>query len=226
MGFPDAGVNQVAFREAFFHGVAPWLLQRREWDCLHGSAVLTWGEVMAFCGPAHRGKSTLARAWVDRGAIPYADDAAPFLVQDGVARSARLPQRISLREPAASYFPNVPAPEYDLLPGGEIWYDLEPTLRPLRSVYWLEPMTQAAESAVTVLARIPPVEALPLLLSAAHCMSWKDPGCNRKMVLNYLSLVRLTPVFRLSFVSDLHRLPTVIDRLERHQEQLPGGRES
>jgi hypothetical protein len=219
-GFPENGLSLTAFRDAFFHGVAPWLLQRREWDCLHGSSVLTENGVVVFCGPTGRGKSTLARACADRGAVPYADDAVPFLIRNGTAMSARIPQRIRLREPAASRFPD--SPDSGLYPDGsrEIFYDLEPSLRPLRCVYWLAPMAEPAAAAAATIRRVNPVEALPLMLSVAHCMSLKDPDCNRKMVRNYLWLVKRTPVFRLSFVSDLDRIPAVLDCLERQQREL------
>jgi hypothetical protein len=221
LGFPDPGISPARFRAAFFHGVAPWLLQRREWDVLHGSAVRTPAGVVVFCGSSDRGKSTLARAWVDRGVVAYADDSVPFVVRNGTALSACLPQELRLRGGAAARFPNPVAPAWRDATGPEIRCDLEPTLHPIRCIYGLAGLfDQGAEA-----ARIEPVsqvEALPLMLKAAHCMTLRDPACNRKMVANYLALVRATPIFRLGVIADLDRLPEVLNRLEHHHRSLLG----
>lgn len=214
--FPDPGVGTDRLHEIFFHNVAPLVLQRHAWDCLHASAVLTPGGVVAFCGPSGRGKSTLARAWCERGALPYGDDAVPFLVRHGTVMAARIPQRLRLRGPAASRFgegwqPNGKGQD------PELSSDMEATLRPLRCVYWLEPMSALAPHPAAAIAPIPVIESFRLLLGEAHCVSLQDPACNRKMVHNYLSLVRLAQTFRLSFAAGLDLLPSLLDRLEQHQ---------
>jgi hypothetical protein len=214
--FPDPGVGSDRLHEIFFHNVAPLVLQRHAWDCLHASAVLTPGGVVAFCGPSGRGKSTLARAWCERGAVPYGDDAVPFLARRGTVMAARIPQRLRLRGPAASRFRE----------GGqangkghdpELASDMESTLRPLRCVYWLEPMSALAQHPTAAITPIPVIESFRLLLGEAHCVSLRDPACNRKMMHNYLSLVRLSRTFRLSFAAGLDLLPSLLDRLERHR---------
>ena len=216
IGYPEPGVDLSSFQAAFFHGVAPWLLQRQDWDCLHASAVLIPAGVVIFCGPSGCGKSTLARAWSERGAAIYADDAAPFLVRDGVAMSARIPQRLRLREPAASHFPIERHDPFSASSASrELTYDLEPTLRPVSSIYWPEPAAGGMRCAGPVIERVPATEAFSLLLSEAHCMSLRDPACNRKMVRNYLSLVRSVPVFRLRYPLHLDLLPAVLAELER-----------
>ncbi len=216
IGYPEPSVDLSSFQAAFFHGVAPWLLQRQEWDCLHASAVLIPASVVIFCGPSGCGKSTLARAWSERGAAIYADDAAPFLVRDGVAMSARIPQRLRLREPAASHFPIERHDPFSASSASrELTYDLEPTLRPVSSIYWPEPAAGGMRCADPVIERVPATEAFSLLLSEAHCMSLRDPACNRKMVRNYLSLVRSVPVFRLRYPLRLDLLPAVLAELER-----------
>jgi hypothetical protein len=199
--------------------VVPWLLQRQEWDCLHASAVLIPAGVVIFCGPSGCGKSTLARAWSERGAATYADDAVPFLVRDGMAMSARIPQRLRLREPAASHFPIERHDPFSASSASrELTYDLEPSLRPVSSIYWPEPAAGGMGCADPVIERIPAREAFSLLLSEAHCMSLRDPACNRKMIRNYLSLVESVPVFRLRYPLRLDLLPAVLAELERRGE--------
>ena len=89
----------------------------------------------------------------------------------------------------------------------------EPTLRPLAAIYFLEPMRDGNHGQAARVGRVPAAEGFRLLLSEAHCMSLRDPACNRKMVRNYLSVARLVPVFRLSFASGLDRISTVLDSL-------------
>ncbi len=219
-GFADAGVDPGSLRDMFFHAIAPWMLQRGPWECVHGSAVLAGGGVVAFSGMADRGKSTLARAWCDRGAYAYADDAVPFLVRDGVVMGACLPQRLRLRGPAAARFPKDSPAVGNGVAASEHAHDLEPTMRPLRSIYWVETMREPEDRPLVQIDRIPGAEAFHLLLPQGRYLSFRDPACNSKMVRNYLSLVRLTPVFRLSFAAGLDLLPAVLDRLEEHQQKI------
>jgi len=54
--------------------VLPFLIARRGHTVIHGSAVALRGLALAFCGPSGRGKSTLATAFVNRGARILTDD--------------------------------------------------------------------------------------------------------------------------------------------------------
>ncbi len=216
LGSPDEGTEPGRFREAFFHVVAPWILGRLDWECLHASAVLTASGVVAFCGPSGRGKSTLARACGDRGGLPYADDAVPFLIRDGLVMAACMPQPLRLRGQAASWFGDPPGQQPNGENGHEVLYDFEPTLRPLCAVYWLEEMSDAAERPVPLIERISPLESFRLLISEAYCLTLADAACNRKMVRSYLSLVRLAPVWRLSFPAGLERMPTLLEYIGKN----------
>lgn len=214
-GFPDSSLDPASFRDAFFHGVAPWLLQRAAWDCLHASAVLEKEGVLVFCGPSHRGKSTMCGAWAREGAVLYGDDAVAFVIRGAAALAARLPQRVRLRGPSESWFRNAPNPAAELPGGLFVRYDLSATLKPIRAVFWMDPLRPAAEKEAALLTRLNPTEAFPLLLAGAHCMTMSDAACNRKMVDNYLSLARLAPCFRLSVVADLGRLPAAVERIRQ-----------
>ncbi|HYM10635.1 MAG TPA: hypothetical protein VEU62_07880 [Bryobacterales bacterium] len=220
LGFPDAGVETERFQDVFFRLVAPWLINRKVWDCLHASAVLSGSGVVIFCGPSGRGKSTLARACAERGAAPYADDAVPFLIRDGVPLAAHIPHRLRLRDPAASWFNDAPRPSWNGNRNGEILYDLEGSLRPISAIYWLERRSDAGEHPVPLVERISTSESFRLLLAEAYCLTLTDGACNRKMVDNYLALARLASVFQLSFASGREQIPAVLDCLEQNQKQL------
>ncbi len=222
VGFLNEGVAPGLLRDMFFRLIAPWILQRQDWECLHASAVLTASGVVVFCGPSGRGKSTIARGCGDLGASLYADDAVPFLIRDGTPMAARMPQRLRLRGPAASWFSTLPARAANEHYGHEVAYDFEPSLRPISAIYWLEPMADVAERPVPVIERIPPLESFQLLLSQAYCLTLADAACNRKLIGNYLCLVRSMPVFRLMFPSGLDRIPDVLSCLENNQRQLSG----
>jgi hypothetical protein len=218
-GFPEPGADLQRFRELFFYVVVPWMIQRQEWECLHASAVLTRAGVVMFTGPSGRGKSTMARAFCDHGAVPYADDAAPFLVTDDSVLCACIPQPLKLREPAASHFATPRWTFYQ--DASEVRWDLKPTLRPLSVIYCLDRMREGAGQGGAVIEPISRATAFRLLLEEAHCISMSDSSCNRKMVRNYLSVARISPVFRLSFPARLDAIPKVVRRIQEHQESLP-----
>lgn len=217
--FADPGVDSSRLCEFFYHGVAPLVLQRRAWDCLHASAVLTDRGVIAFCGPSGRGKSTIARAFCERGAALHGDDAVPFLIRNGAVMTVRIPQKLRLQEPAASLFEDGRANGGNHQPH-ELSWDLETTLQPLRCVYWLEPMRRLGERPAPEVERLSMLDSFRLLLSEAHCISLQDGSCNRKMMRNYLALALSTPVFRLSFGAGLELLPSLVGYLEQNQQTL------
>lgn len=214
-GFPDGGISEAWFRETFFRLIVPWILQRREWDCLHGSAVLTDSGVITFCGPSGRGKSTLARAFCEYGAVAYADDAVPFRMRDGRAWASSIPQRLRPRQPAAAVYAKSITPGGARIGDTELDYVLHETAGLLRAVFWLEPMRAAADVSSPGISRLPTPTAFRRLLTEAHCMTLRDPAANRKMVENYFELAASTPVFQLTFPADLSRIPLTIDAIGR-----------
>jgi hypothetical protein len=219
-GCPNDGVSPRWFRELFFHIIAPCVLQRYQWDCLHASAVLTDAVTIAFCGPTRRGKSTLARAYCDRGHIPYADDALPFLIENGEVFCARIPQRLRLRKAAANRFAELPIADALANGNGSVTCDLRGSLRPLRAIYWLDPMNSDDSRTAAEIDSIPASESFQLLMGQAHCMSVKDAECNRKTVRNYLDLAKNVPLLRLSFPRNLDHLSATLDLLDQHQSTL------
>lgn len=219
-GYPNEGVGHEWFRELFFHLIAPCVLQRYQWDCLHASGVLTDAGTVAFCGPTRRGKSTLARAYCDRGHIPYADDALPFLIENNEVFSARLPQRLRLRTATASRFAELPIADVVANQNGQVTCDLRGSLRPLLAIYWLDPMQSDDERATAEIHPVSASESFQLLMGQAHCMSLQDPQCNRKTVRNYLDLAKNVPLVRLSCPRNLDHLSATLDLLDQHQSTL------
>jgi len=212
-GFPDGGVSESWFRETFFRLIVPWIIQRREWDCLHGSAVLTDSGVITFCGPSGRGKSTLARAFCEHGAVAYADDAVPFRMRRGRAWASSIPQRLRPRHPAAAVYSESITPGGVRISDTELNYALQETAEPLRAVFWLDPMRPASDLAAPEISLLATPDAFRRLLTEAHCMTLSDAAANRKMIENYFELVATTPVFQLTFPADLPRIGLTIEMI-------------
>jgi hypothetical protein len=209
--YPEPGVSGEWLREMFFRLIVPWIIQRREWDCLHGSAVLTDCGVIGFCGPSGRGKSTLARAFCEHGAVAYADDAVPFRMRHGRAWASSIPQRLRPRQPAAAAYPESITPGGAAMDRSELTYALRETAEPLRAVFWLEPMRAASPLAAPDISALAAPEAFRRLLTEAHCMTLRDRAANRKMIENYFELVAATPIYQLAFPADLSRIGRTIE---------------
>jgi hypothetical protein len=152
--------------------------------------------------------------------LPYADDAVPFLAAEGCVMAGRIPQRPRLREPAASLYAEASGRNSEEENTAELLHDVLATLRPLRVIYWLQPVKHSTGGPAASLDRVPRVEALPLLLSEARFLSLRDGACNRKMVRNYLLLASLVPVFRCRYSLCIEQLGAVVDCLWQHYEDL------
>lgn len=73
--------------------VLPLLLRLHGVTCLHASAVVAAGGVVAFTGPAETGKSTTLAALLARGCTFFSDDLVPLhWVQDGIVTYGGFPQ--------------------------------------------------------------------------------------------------------------------------------------
>ena len=212
-GFPEGGVSDAWFHETFFRLIVPWIIQRCEWDCLHGSAVLTDSGVLTFCGPSGRGKSTLARAFCEHGGVAYADDAVPFRMREGRAWASSIPQRLRPREPAAAAYAKSITPGGVQFTQSELVYALHETARPLEAVFWLEPMRPSRQLAAPEVLPLATPDAFRRLLTEAHCMTLSDPAANRKMIENYFELVATTPVYQLTFPADLPSIGLTIETI-------------
>jgi hypothetical protein len=172
---------------------------------------LTDSGVITFCGPSGRGKSTLARAFCEHGAVAYADDAVPFRMRHGRSWASSIPQRLRPRLPAAAAYSKAITPGGAHVTDTGLNYAPQESAEPLRAVFWLEPMRAAADLAAPEISRLATPEAFRRLLTEAHCMTLRDPAANRKMIENYFALVATTPVYRLVFAADLHRIDRTIE---------------
>jgi hypothetical protein len=200
---PEADASRATVVEAFERSVLPMALQAEGREALHASGVATDRGVVALAALSETGKSTIAYALVERGHIPWADDAVLFEPSpDGAGMDAvRLPFRIRLRPASERFFANG---------GGLVEHGADEAARvPLAAVCLLE----RGEGDVRV-EQVAPAEAFPAVLTHAYCFDDEDPERRRLMVERYLELVARVPVLRVRFAAGLHNLPAILDAIE------------
>ncbi len=160
---------------------------------LHASAVEAGERAVLFCGPTHRGKSTLARALGESG--------HRLLGEDGIA--------IELGDRAPMAFPGARGVRVRSRDGaGRNRTDLlddpgagEPPPRPVAAVILL-----GERGAELTVERLPPARALALLTpNLVHSGSREAIAA---AFANLATLLRSTPAFAVSLPDDLEALPT------------------
>jgi hypothetical protein len=184
------GSDEELFEHRIASAAACSLLSMRGDLVLHAAAVEDGGEAVVFCGPSHRGKSTLARTLGELG--------APLLGEDGIA--IELGPDGPLAYPGARGVrmrPRDGGPEVTLSadPGPR-----EPAPQPVRAVVLLDERGQSLEVGV-----LEPIRALPLLTpNLVHTGSRKSIG---NAFARLARLLHDVPAFSASLPDDLERLP-------------------
>lgn len=209
----DYGQPEV-FLALVKHSWLPLVYVHWGWQVLHAAAAyqLETRRLIAFTGDSQAGKSTLAYALGQRvGWQQFADDTLRFSQENGRITLSPSFNTIRLRPASARYFGQ---------PSGQqpiVWPDDTPVLS---AIYALaEPETGSLE------ARISPLsagESYPLLLHQAYCLTKDVPVRNRRLALDYLTLLGQVPVYRLAYPRHFDRLDATLDLVEQHaQTQLP-----
>jgi hypothetical protein len=206
-GFADAGpVTAVAdgaapdeVEDAWVRSALPLVVQARGTQVLHASAVAGARGAVALCGLSTAGKSSLAAALMLRGHPLVADDALGFAVAEPNVTALPLPFRLRLR-PRSALALGLPGIAAEGPGGGEL---------PLAAIVLLEPHDDedAAE-----LEPVDAVEAFGALMPQAYCFSLEES--KEQLVDAYLAVVRLVPVWRLSYPQEIGRLGEAADALE------------
>jgi hypothetical protein len=230
---PDSGVPRADVIDVYYRNVLPMALQLGRHEVLHASAVAAPQGVLALCAASETGKSTLAYALGRRGHGLFADDALAFDAAGPCPTLTRVPFALRLRKASADHF-------------GEASRDLVRVSGPLRTGTGEEPRLAAicvleriggdrpangpvrpGDSSIQ-LAKIEPLaqaSAFAAILPHAYCFRLADQERKKRMMRNYLSLVRLVPVLRLRFRPGLGHLSEILEILETAlAEHCPQGR--
>jgi hypothetical protein len=80
--YPAPGADEALLGLLLAGQVSTFILHRLGYPCLHASAVVVGDGAVAFLGPKGQGKSTMAAAFLRRGATLLTDDALPLEATD------------------------------------------------------------------------------------------------------------------------------------------------
>jgi hypothetical protein len=194
---PDPSAPPELVQTAYLRTVLPMALQFLGREVLHASAVLAESGVVAFCAVSTTGKSTLAAAFGGRGFPLWADDAVALERVDRVFEAPALPFEARLVPENGSTVRHPPLER-----------------APLAAACVLERRREDARGPFVSVARLAPPEAFLSLLTHAYCYSLDDVERNRRMTERYLEAAQTLPVYRVTFNSDLERLPEVADAIQ------------
>jgi hypothetical protein len=211
--FPSAQVDPDWFEHLVTRSWLPAIYQIWGRQVLHASAVARSadGSAVAFAGPSHAGKSTMAYGLGRRsGWSLVSDDTLAF--SSATVRGAaeihvhRLPNDARLRPASAEYFGRTAdlAESYD-------WLTRPPRLT---AIYFLDgdPDLPCPARITTLKAG----ESYALLLEQAHAVTLKLAKHNRQLMRDYLQLAATIPVFRLTYRRSFEAIEDVFDVLEDH----------
>lgn len=196
-GVPLASVERVHRR-----AVVPAALQRLGLETLHASAARLADGVVGFCGHAGAGKSTMAVACASSGAEQWADDTLVLEIGPAVVNAIPIAYDVALRQPSVAHFGDLAAPVAVVRASGDP--------APLRALFLID---RSASS--PLIQPLDPTEALQAVLPHACAFSMTDAVRRRLMIEQYLALVDVVPVYRLSYPSKFECLPEVVDLVRR-----------
>ncbi|MEZ5319319.1 MAG: hypothetical protein R2752_18095 [Vicinamibacterales bacterium] len=198
---PRPGVPRAIIEDTFHTSLQPIILQVMGRQAMHASAALGATGVLAFCGRAGTGKSTLAFAIARAGHRQVADDAIVLSHDPERVLVHPLPFAPQLRAESLAFFG-------EDAPLGEPARRAAVGTPNLGAVFALSP--DASAGAHPRLRQLSAVEAFPVLLAHAHCFDVDDKAHTQAMVETYLEIAARVPVFDLAFAPRWDGLPALV----------------
>ena len=179
---------------------------------LHASAVVVDGQALGFIAPKFHGKSTLALGLVARGARLLTDDTLPVVPSPATAlpgiHAVRLWDDSADRLAAGIQSRRVgPKRVFSALP----MEGIARAATPLAALYVLAPVRALDDSHVAMRTRVSEVDAALLILAHARLAPLFTKSEAPALFHAASRLARAVPVYRLTIVRDLDRLPNVLD---------------
>jgi len=174
-----------------------FLLYMRDLLVLHASAVEIDGRIVAFTGGSGRGKSTMATLLCAAGASILTDDLLRVEFEDGapIARkgSADLRLRKGADELASTFLGE--APDQDA--SADARQLLRPPSRardrlPLAAIFLPIP---TREEATVRIERLPPTQAVFVLLNTPRLFGWLDPDVRARQFTHMSTLLAQVPLY-------------------------------
>ena len=207
---PEPDARREAVVDAYYRAVLPMALQTRGLEVMHASAVVLRRGVVAFCGPSHAGKSTLAYAVARRGFAVWADDAVAFDLAEEPVSALPLPFRLRLRPGPESFFDPADADADAAAPAAGDADAGATEGVPIAALFVLA-REDGEDPPPLSLEPLPPARAFPALFEHAYWFDIRETERKRETVARYLELVTRVPVFELRYASGFERLESVVD---------------
>lgn len=215
------GADPSWFRQVVTRSWLPAVYPLWGRQVLHASAAMcsATGETVAFTGPTHAGKSTMAFGLARRaGWQLLADDTVAFSLmradRPDLSQVALhpIPQQTRLRPATADYYGvSEASSEAITWPGGQ------PALRAIYVLEGDEQFTAPAE-----FTRLTPGDAVPLLLQQAYALSFGIPKYNQALMKDYVALAATAPAFRLRYRRSFDVADELFAAMERHVRDVAG----
>jgi hypothetical protein len=207
--YPDLGADQRHLQLLLVGQVPVMLLHQRGRASLHASAVATARGAIAFLGRHGRGKSTMAAAFLRRGATLLTDDVMPLSIHEGMVYACPGAPLVKLWSETATWalglsaeaVGQLPDAEKKLIAAGHHYESVRAPL-PLRAVYLLERYEPDQASGQTIESR--PLGKLETLTTLLAQQSWAGliPPAQAARTLPLLArLVQQAPARVLRFPS-------------------------
>jgi hypothetical protein len=203
---PEARAEIV--QDTFARVLQPAILQALGWQALHASAVAGSAGVLAFCGTAQAGKSTLAYALGQTGFRHVADDALVVSLEAGEVRGHPLPFTARLRPAAQRHFDAA---------SGTLGPPSDAPASARVAAFFLLKQDPSCQNAPRP-ERVPPARAFTDLMTHAHCFDAADQLEARRLVEDFLEIVETVPVFSLVYRPGFERLAALRDAVAEVHE--------
>ena len=197
--WPASGLDRSIVCDTFSRVLQPVVLQAMGRQALHASAAAGASGVLAFCGRAGSGKSTIARALSQAGLPQLADDAVVLRVDPSRITVDPMPFTSRLREPSREYFAGAPRHALGSLTSSQA----------LRAVFVLQQNDQLTDSARA--GALGGAHAFEALLTHAHCFDDGDAAQTRRLVEDYLVVAERVPVFALEYRPRFAEISKLLD---------------
>jgi hypothetical protein len=216
--YREPNADEDAARLDVLGRVLPLALHAQQTCVLHGSAVRVGNGAMAFLGPKHHGKSTLAHALSAAGAELLSDDAVPVRTGD-VATTLPGVRRVRLWSDSAARFDASiagsvaqPGDKHLLAPAALATSTVEPV--PLVAIYLIEPVPGDAVESVRRM-RLGAVEATVALVAQMKLGALLGGSETGPVLRCCAEVADAVAVHRLEVVRDFDRLDDVVAGLLR-----------
>lgn len=219
--FPEADVEDNLLGLWLAGQVSVFILNQLGVPTLHASAAATKDGAVAFLGPKGRGKSTMAAAFMRRGATIITDDVLPLRVDDqGVLALPSLPimklwqQTVTGTLELEEELPNLLASYEKKLLRLDARFAFATSSCRLRAFFMLDRYDPVVANRTAVISRrLSGKEGLAAVLSQISPGAFLQPAEQARFLPLYARLISSAPVYVLSYPDGFEHQTAVYDHI-------------